>query len=152
MSNCLDFPNLMIWKWHIFGKLLKDWKKSLCIMDKAEDLYWIPMLFWLSDDTVSLITVCEHSLLCHQQMPAKMQPWLNIVQKHVFWAKTDLKCAVSKCTVQWFQVGNHTQCVLEAKWKKTIQHVNSAFNFKANISKVSPTLEENRKGCLLSCE
>ena len=30
-------------------------EKSLCVRDKAEDLYWMPVVFWPSDDTASLI-------------------------------------------------------------------------------------------------
>jgi len=30
-------------------------EKSLCVRDKAEDLYWMPVVFGPSDDTASLI-------------------------------------------------------------------------------------------------
>ena len=61
-------------------------EKSLCVRDKAEDLYWMPVVFWPSDDTASLIgrmtlqtgpgilpetTVSKPKPPCHLQMSSK---------------------------------------------------------------------------------
>ncbi len=37
------------------SKDLEKQEKYLCVRDKAEDICWMPVVFWLSDDTTSLI-------------------------------------------------------------------------------------------------
>ncbi len=69
------------------SKVSEKLDKSLCVRDKAEDLCWMPVVFWPSDDIASLIgmilsltygpgilpktTVGEHNPLYNLQMPTK---------------------------------------------------------------------------------
>jgi len=45
------------------SKDLEKLEKSLCVKDKAEDLYWMPVIFGPSDDTASLIGMIESMTL-----------------------------------------------------------------------------------------
>ncbi|KAJ8285485.1 hypothetical protein GJAV_G00027330, partial [Gymnothorax javanicus] len=97
-------------------------EKSLCVRDKAKDLYWMPVIFGPSDATASLTdmilsltlnkwaqeyfkkplsvnTVCRAIHRYHLKLyHAKRKPLLSMTQKRhsVLWAKAHLKWTVAK--------------------------------------------------------
>ncbi len=113
-------------------------EKSLCVRDKAEDLFWMLVVFVASGAIASLIgMILSLTLLngprntsrnhCHWRYQlklyhAKRKPCVNMVQKrgHVLWAKAHLKWTVSK----W-------KCVLwsnESKFDILVRHLQKDHN------------------------
>ncbi len=97
-------------------------EKSLCVRDKAEDLYWMPVVFgplrrhcithrhdcvnditkWAQEyfqKPLSVNTIRRAICRCQLKLyHAKRKPYVNMVQKRrrVLWAKAHLKWTVSK--------------------------------------------------------
>ncbi len=138
------------------SQIAKTLQKSLCVRNKAEDLCWMPVVFWPSEDTASLIgMILSLTLLngprntsrkplsintirraiCRCQLKlyhAKRKPYVNMVQKcrHVLWVSKMEKCSM----VRWVQIWHScwkswTQCP-PLKRRETFQRVIS-FQFKS---------------------
>ncbi len=135
------------------SQIAKTLQKSLCVRNKAEDLCWMPVVFWPSEDTASLIgMILSLTLLngprntsrkplsintirraiCRCQLKlyhAKRKPYVNMVQKcrHVLWVSKMEKCSM----VRWVQIWHSCwKSCPPLKRRETFQRVIS-FQFKS---------------------
>jgi len=96
-------------------------EKSLCIRDKAEDLYWMPAVFGPSDDTASLI-----------DMIVSMTRWAQKYYQKPLSVNT-IRCAICRCQLKLYHAKRKSYVNIVqkrhrvSKWKSVLWSDKSKF-------------------------